>query len=220
MSQDVSLRDAEKKAVRMATNDGLWEILLGVTLLAFGVSAVLRDIWGVLLSYLPVVLVMAAGIPASRVAKKSLILPRIGQVEFSRKRRAKFKRVSFFLITLLVLTWILWLVPYLSGLIMGKPSTPYWFIDALFGLLIFIFFVFLFYALESPRMILYGLLFGLALPADVILQENFGITFPIFMFLTGTVMTAGGVITFVRFLKRYPMPEGDSSSQMVGDSDG
>ena len=97
MSGFVNLEDAEKKAVRMATNDGLWEILLGLMLLSFTASAVLHDIWGVPWNYIPLILVMVTGIPLMRAAKKSLILPRIGQVEFSQGRKTKFKKVNAFL---------------------------------------------------------------------------------------------------------------------------
>lgn len=209
MSESRTLKEAEKKAIRMATNDGLWEILLGLTLISFTASAVLRDAWGVPLNYIPTLLVVGIGIPAMRALKKSIILPRIGHVQFSQQRRKKFKSAKIFLIALVILTWVLWLVPGLANIFMNQSGVPYWFIDALFGLLIFVFFVFLSYAFETSRFIVYGLLFGISLPADVILQYNFGITFPVFNFLAGLVMASWGFITFIEFLRQYPPLEGE-----------
>jgi len=218
MSGFVNLKDAEKKAVRMAANDGLWEILLGLMLLSFTASAALRDIWGIPWNYIPLMLVLVTGIPAMRSAKKALILPRIGQVQFSQERRSKFKRVRAVLITLVILTWIVLFIPVLPSVSTDMPEAPYWFIDAVFGLMIIDFFVFLAYAFETPRLIIYGLLFGISLPADVILSGRWGIEFPFFNFLAGLVVVTWGVVTLVRFLKRYPLPQEDSYTGTLGES--
>ena len=220
MSGFVNFEDAEKKAVRMATNDGLWEILLGLMLLSFTASAVLHDIWGVPWNYIPLILVMVTGIPLMRAAKKSLIMPRIGQVEFSQGRKTKFKKVNAFLIVLVVLTWIVFLGPVISTSIVQEASLPYWFVDAVFGLLIFIFFVVLSYAFETPRMIIYGLLFGISLPADIILNEKWGIEFPVFNFIAGLVVVTWGVVTLIRFLKRYPLPDEQVRTQIERGTNG
>ena len=218
MSEIVSLKDAEKKVVRMATNDGLWEILLGLMLLSINASALLQDLLEVPWNYIPVILVIAAGVPAFRAAKKSLILPRIGQVTFSRERRLKVKKVKTVLIGLVLFTWLILLIPVVPGVVTGTTTLPYWFMDAVFGLLVFKFFVLLSSAFEAPRMIFYGLLFGLSLPVDVILQAEFGVQFPVFKVLAGLVITACGVLTLLRFLRRYPMPVDSPSPRLTADN--
>ena len=216
MVDNFSLTDAEKSAVRMATSDGLWEILLGITLISFVASDLLREILGVPLNYLPVLLVMVIGIPAMQYAKKTLITPRVGHVEFRSQRRAEFRFVKYFLAALVILTLSLWLIPMFSRSLSGESDLPYWFVDAAVGFLLFLFFIVLSNATESPRLIVYGFLMGLSLPADVILEESWGINFPVFTLIAGLVMTVWGSATLIRFLNKYQPPD----EMMLADLEG
>ena len=212
MSKLISTKEAERRAVRLSLQDGLWEILLGLTILSLSASVLLRDILGVPINYIPVILVFAVGIPLTRRIKKDIVIPRLGSVQFGSKRRRKFKIINIVLISLVVFTWLFVLIPNLVNLNTDFSNWPYWFVDAIFGLLLFGFFALLSITLETPRIAVYGLLFGLSLPADIILREALGTQVPIFNILTGCVITVWGTITFIQFLRNYPLPEQSSLS--------
>lgn len=206
MSENMSLKDAERNAVRITTQDGLWDILLGAIILALGASAILRDQLGIPWNYMPLVLVIATMIPGMRAAKKAITSPRIGMVQFSPQRKDKFKRLNSILISLVLFTFVMALLPNIINFKPGTPILPYWFVDALFGMLVVGFFAFLSIAFETPRILLYGLLFGASMPGNVILKEELGIDFPVISILAGVVILVWGIVVLVHFLRQYPIP--------------
>ncbi|MDH5605754.1 MAG: hypothetical protein OEY93_02595 [Anaerolineae bacterium] len=207
MSEKINLLDAERSAVRLSTQDGLWEILLGIILLSLGASNIVRDQWGFPWIYLPLVLVIITLVPGMRMVKKALTIPRIGLVQFNPQRKAKFKRVNTLLTSLVLFTFIVILLPKILNFGAGMPALPYWFIDALFGLLVVGFFTFLSFALETRRVFFYGLIFGASMPGDVIYKQEFGSTFPMFSIIAGFVILVSGIVVLVRFLRQFPIPE-------------
>jgi hypothetical protein len=208
MSEKISLKEAERKAFRATLLDGLNDMLWGVTILSLAVSAILRESIEPPWNYLPLIGVFVIGYPIYFAAKKWVVNPRMGLVKFAPSRRRKISRVRWFLIGLVVITFIVFLIPFVNP---GAPVSvkgPYWLVDAMFGLAVIALFSLLAYALEQPRMYLYGVLMGLSLPFDVILEETTGWDFPLGLFPVAIVMLAVGIVSFTRFLRDHPLPEG------------
>ena len=68
MNNQVDLKSAERRVVRLAFQDGLWEILLGLMILALALAAILRDALGLPWIYLPLIVVFTLGVPAMAYA--------------------------------------------------------------------------------------------------------------------------------------------------------
>jgi hypothetical protein len=208
MSEKISLKEAERKAFRSTLQDGLNDILWGLTILSLAAAAILRESVEVPLNYLPVVGVFVVIYPLFFAAKKWVVAPRMGLVKFAPRRMRKLSRVRWFMIVLVVITFVVFLIPFVNP---GAPVTiqgPYWLVDAAFGLGVIVLFSILAYSLEQPRMYLYGVLLGLSLPFDVVLEETTGWDFPLGLIPVGIVMLVIGIVSFSRFLRSHPLPEG------------
>jgi hypothetical protein len=208
MSEKISLKEAERKAFRSTFQDGLNDVLWGLTILSLAVAAILRESVEVPLNYLPVVGVFVVIYPLFFAAKKWLVVPRMGLVKFAPRRMRKLSRVRWFMIVLAVITFIVFLIPFVNPGALTTFEGPYWLVDAAFGLGVIALFSILAYFLEQPRLYLYGALLGLSLPIDVVLEETTGWDFPLGLIPVGLVMLVIGIVSFTRFLRDYPLPEG------------
>jgi hypothetical protein len=83
---------------------------------------------------------------------------------------------------------------------------PGWSVDLGFGIFVFLVCSFIAYTMDYPRLYLYGLLMGLSIPVSVLLEAYAGISFPIAWVISGGIILVVGLITFIRFLRRYPLP--------------
>ena len=63
------------------------------------------------------------------------------------------------------------------------------------------------YLLDYSRAYLYGWFFGLALPLNILLDEAFGISFPLATAVSSAIMVLIGLILFVRFVQTHPVQE-------------
>lgn len=208
MSEKISLKDAERKAFQSTYLDGLNDMLWGSTILSLAISAILRESIDPPWNYLPLIAVFVIGYPLYFAAKKWVVSPRIGLVKFAPRRQKKLSNVRWFLIVLVVITFVVFLIPFVNP---GAPVTvkgPYWLVDAVFGFFVVVLFSILAFALDQPRMYLYGVLLGLSMPFDVVLEYTTGWDFPLGLFPVAVVMLGVGIISFTRFLRDYPLPEG------------
>jgi hypothetical protein len=208
MSEKISLKEAERKAFQSTFQDGLNDVLWGLTILSLAAAAILRESVEVPLNYLPVVGVFVIIYPLFFAAKKWVVVPRMGLVKFAPRRMKKLSRVRWFMIVLVVITFVVFLIPFVNP---GAPATvegPYWLVDAAFGLGVVVLFSILAYSLEQPRLYLYGVLLGLSLPFDVVVEETTGWDFPLGLIPVGLVMLVIGIVSFTRFLRDHPLPEG------------
>ena len=98
MTGQISLKEAETKAFRTKTDDGLWDVLLGCFFLMFAIapllsthlgdfwsSVVFLPFWG--LVYLTILLV-----------RKYVVTPRVGVVNFGQRRKTRLMKFSIVLI--------------------------------------------------------------------------------------------------------------------------
>jgi hypothetical protein len=221
VSEEIDLKELERKAFRATFQDGLWDIFLGLLLLNMGGSALLggsemSPLWSM------VVLTLFAGavLLLFWAGKKFVTAPRIGTARFGAQRKGKLKRVRLvlFLSVLLGALMALWGVgssvagvPYV---IARLPLPAYVWAGqcvVVFGLAA--------YFMDVTRFYLYGVLYALPFPLGIMLAQNTSLSGTASMALTfgaaGGTMVLVGVALFVRFLRAYPKTaqvgyEGDS----------
>jgi hypothetical protein len=210
MSQKMNLKEVERKAFTSTFQDGLWDLFLGLQLLAWGLALLLEEIvplsdWWVAVLAAPLMLVYLTIF----AAKKYITAPRIGRVKFGSKRKARVKGVvamTFVILLLGLFVGALWWGGIKAGLpewVAGIPLPPViWMVLFITG------FSLAAYFLDFSRLYLYGVLYAISLPTRIILKQNpdLGSVSLIVYFVSGSVMVLIGAVLFIRFLRKYPLP--------------
>lgn len=205
MSQNISLKEIERKVFTSTFRDGMWDIVLGLWLLTMGIAPFLEeamplsDLWIMILG-VPVMLVLWSG-------KKFITIPRMGLVKFAPKRKFKLSVmltiVSVTLFLSLLLGVLLATNSISSGLAIGI-SIP---VIAWVALFIVGFSVAA-YFLNLNRLYAYGVLYAVTLPVHIILKQT-----PDFRcislgayFLSASIILVIGTTLLIRFLRDHPIP--------------
>lgn len=208
----MDLKALEKKVFKSNFEDGLWDIYLGMLLLQISLSTFLYTLdigplWILLILVLFVGLVFAA----FWAAKKYIIMPRMGVVNFSKERQKKKKKVSLILsLSVLFGVFVFGLTMGLYWLAANDVTSDWvqygWVIP--FGLFLVnavVVFSLIGYYYDYSRAYLYGWFYGLAYPLNIALDELFGIRFPLFSLLFSTIMVGIGLVLFIRFMRTHPL---------------
>lgn len=194
MSQNISLKEIERKVWTSYFEDGLWDIFLGLLMLTGGIRGLTDNLWFYLM-LLPAAL-------APTLGKKFVTIPRMGLVKFGSARKVKRKKVVAVLIISVLATLALLLLS-LSGLALPKiPISPIIaiFYAGVFGLLA--------YYTDFRRLYAYGLFFAISEVLWGVFGKPIG---PIVDTVSGILILLVGLVVFIRFLRKYPIPaEGTS----------
>jgi hypothetical protein len=221
LSQNISLKELERKAWTSHFQDGLWDVFLGLLLVSSAVNAWLSDTGVPSSTRIPIYIgIMVLGGLVMWAGKRFITLPRMGRVKFGPKRKAKLNwlRVVLFLSVLVIAAL------FLAGLgvknhwlqrpewwLMGRTSIA----SAIVTLNFLVVFSVMAYFMEFTRLYLYGVLFALQEVVGVGLRElaDVNIGFFIGSAVSAVIVLLIGTVVFVRFLREYPLPA-------VGVSDG
>jgi hypothetical protein len=210
MSQNISLKEAERKVFVTAFQDGLWDIFIGCFVLIFAVGPLLSttalgDFWSSV-AFLPFWAVVYLAI---WLIRKFVVTPRIGLVKFGLSRKVKLSRF----VTLAVIVSFLGLIlGILSALISDKLG---WVVMTSFGLLVLTMFSVAAYFLDFARLYLYGALMALSPLVGEWLYINMRAShhgFPITFGTTAGIIISVGLIKFALLLRDHPIPMEESSS--------
>lgn len=202
MSEQISLKEAERKAFKTKFDDGLWDILLGSYFLMFVaalyLSPNLGDFWSA------AIIIPGIGMVFLFIwlVRKFIVTPRIGLVKFGQTRKTKLKR---FTLVMLVINSIAFILGVAAAFFFGK--IPGLMISAFFGLNLLIVFSLVAYFLEITRFYVYGLVAGLAPMLGEWLWNQGVVThhgFPVIFGGGGGIMILAGLIIFIRLLHDNP----------------
>ncbi len=211
MSQQISLKEAEKKAFRSVFNDGLWDLFLGCFFLTFIIGIFLSPSLGDFWSSAVLVPIWGLTFLAIWQIRRRVVVPRIGTVTFGRARRAKLKRFSVVMLIINIAAFILGIVAAMNvGRISGQTTST------LFGLFLLLGFSLAAYLLDCARLYLYGLLVG----ASPLVGEWLWIHgwashhgFPITFGASAGIMIIIGLVLLVRLLRANPLPVDGTPSE-------
>ncbi len=210
MSQQMSIREAERRVFRLAAfQDGWWDILFGSELIMLSIYPITRRAFGPVWNLALFLAALALLLIVVYAAKRSFVAPRIGQVKLGPNRSVRLGRTVG--VTIFVATFIFFILTLTRTITEPAwPGAPAWFrnydVDILFTLVIIGFFHFLGAIYGITRLHLYGWLMGLGNLASTILEHEAGIIFHWPMLLAGATMIVIGVVLFSRFLRDYPLP--------------
>jgi len=210
MTKKTSLREIEKKTYMSYHQDGLLDIFVGVYILLFGFGILLLtmtdfSMWFVIPAIFPAIM-----IPIWISAKKRITMPRIGYVKFGVRGANKLMALflglmvaglGVFMVFGLGASmgegWALTLMDFLisnSMIIIGIGAVT---ISSLFA-----------YTMGLKRLYGYGLL------TFVLFFTGYFIVIPFEYFLVtiGFVIIFSGFVLLMRFIRKYPLPQGDKSN--------
>jgi len=210
------LKAVEKKAFKATFEDGVWDIYLGVMLLPLLIFplvhyALKADLtWAVL----AMMLIYGSGLTGFRWLKKHVTLPRLGMIKPGPARQKKLHILHIVLVVAGLSLIVLVLVTIFASVFAQIAVFGISIQTVILGIpLVFWKFTFLAvigaglaaWLLDFPRLLLYGVLLGIAIPVDSVYFSETG-----WMPLTSLAVLlaiAIGLVYLVRFLKRYPLPQ-------------
>ena len=190
MSQNLSLKDAERRAWTLYYEDGLWDIFLGLLFLGGG----LRTLTGSLWFYLFVL----AGILAFVLGRRFITLPRVGEIKFGPMREKKRRSLIIFIMVAVLLTLVLLLLPALG------IATPGPLAGLIFAAVVPLIFVYMAYMMDFRRLFGYAVLVAIFMIITEMVGTEAG---AIAQTAAGIVALISGLWHLVGFLRVYPLPE-------------
>jgi len=205
MSQNVDLKTLEKKAWRSVFQDGLWDIFLGLLLMAFGLSAWLDEQalgegtrMGIYIgAEVLAMLVLFAG-------KRFITIPRMGRVKFGGERQKRRNIVRLLLFISVLVGLVIWFLTSSrisggEGILSGK-----WFFPTIWVLNIFVVFGLGAYFLEYERLYVIGFLYALVIPLNEVIKSAAKVDLAIYLFLVaGLIVVVMGFFYLLRFIRDY-----------------
>lgn len=211
MSNEISLKETERKVFLTTFRDGLVDIAIGGFLLMFAIgpymSPYLGDFWSTIAMFLPLWVLL---FPTLWLIRKYVITPRVGSVKYGPWRVARIMRFNVVILIILVFALILGLLSAIEF-----NALPGWTHVARFSLVFLLTFSVAAYFLDFTRLYIYGTLIALAPLIGELLYQNLKVPhhgFPVTFGLAGAGITLTGIILLVRFLRDHPLQAGQSES--------
>jgi MFS family permease len=215
MSQEIDLKAAERKAYRLSTSqDGLHDTFIGLFIVLLSIMPWLdengmRTPWNVVL-VLALGLLIQLGVLA---AKKFVVAPRIGRVQYGVDRKKRMKHLAIGMGTIFLLTVAIFVLT-ISAIYFREPAVqgplqsglPFDIVHTGAGIFIIAIFSLLAYMNDHPRLYLYGWLFGIGYVVSTYIQDQTGSLFYWPWAIAGILVAIIGAILFSLFLKKYPIP--------------
>jgi len=198
---DGSLKEIERRAYKSTFSDGVYDIQFGLIFLVFGLIAVF-EVAGIsrFLGY--TLLLVALALPW--LGKRYITIPRMGQVEFGRKRK-KRKLIIWIVaavVAVLMLPLVIMIVRQSQGSALG------WRLTAMIVAPIFVLAV---YTTDFPRLYVYAALLFFGFVLSELLRSLVGVPLNavVSFGVPGAVITAVGLTLLVRFVRNHPRTEID-----------
>lgn len=194
MSENINLKDIERKAYTSYHQDGLIDISIAIIALAFSIVMILDMAWiGGIFA------VVAFSLYAA--AKKTLTVPRIGFVRFAAYRAKAIRAIVVGVFSFLALLGVVASMQFEGG------GTPSWLLFAIenhmlvIGVSIAVSFWAVGYTFRTRRMYAYALL------TLIMFVTGYFLYYPLhyYLFLLGTLILLFGSAMLIRFIRRYPL---------------
>lgn len=204
MSQPISLKEAERKAYRAVTDDGLWDVLLGCFVLLFALAPLLSESLGDFWSSMIFLPFWGLVYGAITLLRRNVVAPRVGRATLRPSRRARLDKLTRLLLAINVLVLAGGVVVALNA-----ARVPGLVAAALLGMGLLIAFTLAAYLLDFPRFFIYGLLLGLSpLVGEWLFVNGYASHhgYPVTFGVTAAVMILTGLVVFLRLVRANPVP--------------
>lgn len=193
MQADIDLKQIQRKVYISYFQDGLWDMLLGIFLVGWGLM-VTFDFVGVMGGLWVAFYFIILGL------KRWLTYPRAGYIKITEARKQQIRMV--------ILGVVLLLLGLAVFLLFAVNSRPAWFSEYfmfLFGVMMTVVIAMLGYWWKVTRWYVYAVLVFVAFTAHQWLEAPLNLTFTV----PGGVIFLIGIVLLVRFLRKYPKATGE-----------
>jgi len=214
MVANIDLKELERKAFRSVFQDGLWDIFIGFLFTQFAIAPFLSewglgDFWSSAVLF-PVYMIVLVGV---MLAKKYVVAPRLGLVQFNKQRKSKLKK-------LILMTNIILFFGIIAALFFIDLSNLQikWLFPATFCLILLLGFSAVAYLLDLARFYIYAAMNCLAVVIGELLYQFADAShhgFPVAFGTTSSIMIVVGLVLLVNFLRKYPKPGENLNQQGV-----
>jgi hypothetical protein len=206
MIEKIDLKKVEKQTYRFTFTDGLYDMAYGSLILFAAIAPILREILYpsyIIFMILPAPLILILG-------KKFITIPRIGIVKFNQNRTESRNKIGLLFAILFPITVLMVVLTFLGvyNIKVGGYIVP---VGA--GLFVFILLSLIAYIMDYPHFYLYAVSIGLGIPLAALLKPIFGelLHYLISFGISGTLILIYGIITLIKFIKKYPTPNEEIS---------
>ena len=209
MNENIDLEKLEKKAAATIFQDGIFDISLGHVLVAFGIASWLYGIINDTLSTILALVIYLAVIIPLYFVNFFVTRPRLGVVKFGIKRRRRSVLVLTLVSILLIANIVIFILIFTD--VIQFNGQGYLF-AAIFGLIPLVIFTGMAYFLSFRRLYIIGPLFSIAFFLKEILKlQGLELISNIVFTGIGVIIVTVGIVYLIRFLKKYPKVEVDST---------
>ena len=207
MSEKIDLKKVEKQTYRFTFTDGIYDMAYGSLIFFIAIAPILREILYpsyIIFLILPPSLIILLG-------TRFITVPRIGIVRFNQKRIKSRKKIGLLIAILFPITVVMVVLTYLGlyNIKVGGYIVP---VGA--GLFVLILLSLIAYIMDYPHFYLYAVSIGLGIPLATLLKPIFGdpLHYLISFGISGTLILLYGIVTLIKFIKKYPIPHEEISS--------
>jgi hypothetical protein len=145
------------------------------------------------------------------LGKRFITVPRIGIVKFNQKRTKSRNKIGLLIAILFPITVVMVFLTFLGvyNIRVGGYIVP---VGA--GLFTLILLSTIAYIMDYPHFYLYAVSIGLGIPLATLLKPIFGdpLHYLISFGISGTLILLYGIITLIKFIKKYPIPREEIAS--------
>ncbi len=210
MTTQLNLKEIERKAFRSTYQDGLRDIHMGLVVVCMSIFVYRPPEGYSLMNILLALAAFGAAYVLFWAGKKFITLPRMGQVRFGAARKQKKTTLTVILsvvvliqLAVLGLTVLAWANPQVGAQVKSffKASDVMDLVVAAVGsLFVGPSMILVAYFTDFQRGYYIAVLMSLAVFLMLYLNQ------PIYPILIGTLIVLPGLVIFVRFLRKYPLP--------------
>jgi 4-amino-4-deoxy-L-arabinose transferase-like glycosyltransferase len=207
MIEKIDLKKVEKQTYQFTFTDGLYDMAYGSLIFFIAIAPILREILYpsyIIFLVLPAPLILILG-------KIYITVPRIGIAKFNLSRTKSRNKIGLLIAILFPITVILVVLTFLGvyNIKVGGYIVP---VGA--GLFALILLSTIAYIMDYPHFYLYAVSIGLGIPLASLLKPIFGdpMHYIISFGISGTLILLYGIITLIKFIKKYPTLKEDISN--------
>jgi MFS family permease len=188
MSQNINLKEIERKSWTSYFQDGFWDIFMGLLMLGTGLNILFDEtVWYIAIFALALLILI--------VGRRLITFPRVGRVKFGPERRIKQQRVFIVLGISLIVGLAVSFTP-LSGV---EPSKII--MASVVGVWVTLIFSLVAYFMDFRRLYAYGLLFAISMALAIALDD----LIPTILFLvSGAIALLVGLVVLISLMRKYP----------------
>lgn len=206
-TNDEDLKTLERKIALIYFEDGLWDMIIGFTWIAFGIGSAVYDYLPTPINSILGLLIWLVGFIGFFLAKRFIIYPRIGIIKHKIKQKKRLI-IPIIILTFFVILTIIAVILTVQGILTFKGigiGTAF-----IFGLIPVVIFGVLAIILNYYRIFVHAAVLGTALFTNEMLHiYGYTLYSGIPLICGGLIIVTVGIVYLVKLLKKYPSVQGE-----------